>query len=400
MSEGNKRVRSWHATRVAARAYIAGISGGEESAAVIPPMLAMKADEARAILEPYGLDLVEAAREVANALKVLDGAGSILQAAKAYRTSHDARHASKLLGKAITLYLKSREDLRDSTQKSYKYTLGGVLESLHGKMMADIQTADIEALLKDKAPTSRAMHRRNLGTFWTWASSPPRLWATMEVVKAIETPRTSNDSDIKILFPDDVKALLSAAEVEGPAAAAAYAIAVFGGVRMAELEKLKWSNVGEEYIEIGRAISKKHSRRLVPICPTLAAWLTATRGEVDDDSRIVPSNWTDISKSVRRRAGWSVAARLLNAQIKAGKIQSLPKISRGKWPSNACRHTCASVQVAIGTPLEDLTFKFGHSGGHDLLRRHYVSRLTKKDAIAILCVGPGGKKINNLFIAS
>ena len=92
-------------------------------------MLAMKADEARAILEPYGLDLVEAAREVANALKALDGAGSILQAAKAYRTTHDARHASKLLGEAITLYLKSREDLRDSTQKSYKYTLEGVLES-------------------------------------------------------------------------------------------------------------------------------------------------------------------------------------------------------------------------------------------------------------------------------
>lgn len=29
-------------------------------------------------------------------------------------------------------------------------------------------------------------------------------------------------------------------------------------------------------------------------------------------------------------------------------------------------------------PLEDLIPKFGHSGGHGLLRRHYVSRLTKK----------------------
>ena len=168
---------------------------------------------------------------------------------------------------------------------------------------------------------------------------------------------------------------------------------------MAELEKLKWADVGDEYIEIGRAIAKKHSRRLVPICPTLAAWLNATRGEADKDSLIVPPNWTDISKSVRRRAGWDVAARLLNDQVKAGKLKELAKPTRGKWPSNACRHTCASVQVAIGTPLEELTFKFGHSGGHDLLRRHYVSRLTKKDAIAILSVGPGGKKINNLSVA-
>lgn len=57
------------------------------------------------------------------------------------------------------------------------------------------------------------------------------------------------------------------------------------------------------------------------------------------------------------------------------------------------------MQVAIGTPLEDLTFKFGHSGGHDLLRRHYVSRLTKKDAIAILSIGPGRKSISNLDVA-
>ena len=78
----------------------------------------------------------------------------------------------------------------------------------------------------------------------------------------------------------------------------------------------------------------------------------------------------------------------------------LPKVSRGKWPANACRHTCASVQVAIGTPLEELTFKCGHSGGFDLLRCHYVSRLTKKDAVAILSVGPKGTKVSGLQLAS
>jgi hypothetical protein len=46
-----------------------------------------------------------------------------------------------------------------------------------------------------------------------------------------------------------------------------------------------------------------------------------------------------------------------------------------------------------------LIFKFGHSGGHDLLRRHYVSRLTKKDALAILAIGPGGSKVSNITAA-
>jgi integrase len=151
---------------------------------------------------------------------------------------------------------------------------------------------------------------------------------------------------------------------------------------MAELSKLTWRDITEDHIEIGRAIAKKHSRRLIPICPTLRAWLAATRGDAKDAAPIIPPNWTDVSKSVRRRAGWNVAARLLSDP---------PEPTRGEWPSNACRHTCASVQVAIGTPLDDLTFKFGHSGGHDLLRAHYVSRLTRKDALAILAIRPGGQ---------
>ena len=241
-----------------------------------------------------------------------------------------------------------------------------------------------------KRPTARAMHKRNLRVFWKWAAILPRQWATMDTVDALEAIRISNDADIEILRPAEVKALLRAAEAEGPGAAAAYAIAVFGGVRMAELGKLTWGDIGEDNIEIGRAISKKHSRRLIPICPTLKAWMDATRSDAEATTPIVPPNWTDISKSVRRRAGWDVAARLLD---------NPPKPTRGGWPSNACRHTCASVQVAIGTPLDDLTFKFGHSGGHDLLRRHYVSRLTKKDALEILAIGPDGSKISTIAAA-
>jgi len=398
LSDTGKRVRSWHLTRQAARKYITDITGegdddGAEKAATIPPLLAMKADEARVILAAHGLDLVEAAREISKALKILDGAGSLEQAAKAYRSKHEAKLASKKLVDAVMLYLDARGDLRDSTLKSYKYTLEKVLYPLHQKSMASISTGDLDEILRNKGAVAKGMHLRNLRTFWRWASSPPRQWADMAPVMALEAPRISNDSDIHVLSVSDVRALLNAAEVESPAAAAAYAIAVFGGVRMAELSKLKWQDVGTEYIEIGRAIAKKHSRRLVPVCPTLKKWLKATRGNASKDQLIVPQNWVDVSKSVRRRAGWDVAARLLNELVSQGKLKKLPPITRGKWPTNACRHTCASVQTAIGTPLEELIFKFGHSGGTDMLRRHYVARMTKKEALAILATGPAGKKI-------
>ena len=390
LSESGKRVRSWHATRDAARLYIERLTLPEEPASTIPPSLAMEADKARSILEPFGLDLVQAAREVAAALEVLGGAGSILEAAHAYRLTHEARTSSKRLGDAVALYLDSRADLRDSTQRSYRYTLEKALAPLHDETMADITTESLEAILKPKGATSRAMHKRTLRVFWKWASTAPRQWASMGTVDALEAVRHSSDADITTLSPGDVQALLAAAEAEGPGAAAAYAIAVFGGVRMAELERLTWRDVKTDHIEIGAAIAKKHSRRFIPICPTLESWIAATRGDSRDSSSIVPPNWADVSKSVRRRAGWSVAARLLS---------NPPEPTRGEWPANACRHTCASVQVAIGTPLEDLTFKFGHSGGHDLLRKHYAKRMTRKDALAILSVGPKGEEISSIQAA-
>lgn len=388
LSSDGKRTRSWHKSRNAARSFIDTIEGkGSEPAAVIAPALALKADEARLILEPWDLDLVIAARILSEALGILDGSGSVIEAAKAFRSSHEARNSSKPLGEAVALYLDSRADLRPTTLKSYRYTLEDVIGGLHTRSMAEIRMEDLEATLSGKGAAAYAMHRRNLGAFWRWAAKVPRQWADLTAVEGLEPPRSSNDEDIQILKPDDVHALLTAAEAEGPAEAAAYAIAVFGGIRMAELGKLTWRDIAADHIEIGRHVAKKHSRRLVPICPTLRAWLTEYRDDAEPSSLVVPPNWVDRSKNVRRRAGWAVAARLLPADI----LKRNP--TRGQWPTNSCRHTCASVQVAIGTPLDELIFKFGHSGGHDLLRKHYVSRLTREDALDILSIGPRGSRL-------
>jgi hypothetical protein len=130
---------------------------------------------------------------------------------------------------------------------------------------------------------------------------------------------------------------------------------------------------------------------MIPIAATLRAWLAAyTPTAADKADFITGPNWKEVSKAVRRLAGWNVAARILEKQ---------PKATRGAWPANAPRHTCASVLVATGEPLETLIFAFGHSGGHDLLRRHYVSRLTKKDALAILSTGPKGSKVKLVSVA-
>jgi len=101
-------------------------------------------------------------------------------------------------------------------------------------------------------------------------------------------------------------------------------------------------------------------------------------------------NWLNTSKIARRRAGWDLSL----PHIPKGL--ALPPITRGAWPKNVCRHTCASTQIAIGTPLDDLNFKFGHSGGSKLLKSHYIGRMTKKQALEILSIGPKNSKIAQL----
>lgn len=382
ISNTGKRIRAYFETRELARAYIEKLIPGEgaDSSAVIPPALAMEADKARQILDRWKLDLVQAARIVSGAQEILDGTSATIEkACKFFANHHAKKTASCPFGDAVATYMDARIDLKESTLKSYSYTLEKVLSPLNPMILATITVSELDGILKDIAPTSRAVHLRNLKAFWRWASKGPRRWADYEVVTELEPARTSNDADISILNSEECESLLRAAEKESHGAAAAFAIALFAGVRMGELERLTWGDVKEDHIEIGKAISKKNARRFIPFSEPLESWLATYAVDTTPDSPIVPSNWKEVSKNVRRRAGWNVVARCLKDPVKP---------TRGRWPANAMRHTCASIHVAIGTSLDTLIFQFGHTGTHELLKRHYARRMTRKDAEIILSIIP------------
>jgi integrase len=386
------RIRANFKTREAARDYILKLDGPTPSAA-IDPRLAMDADTARQRIEAAGLDmtLAEIVAAYVEARDAMNGTGTLLEAARAFRAAHDTRAASKPMGEAVTEFMDmKRETLRDATAKSYAYTLERTLEPLHDRNLADITTDELAAILGHRKPTARAMHLRTLRVFWAWASKEKRAWASMATVDALEYRKDASEADISVMTPAEVVALLRAAEAEGHAAAVTTALLLFAGIRRAEITRLTWGNVSTENVEIGRDAAKKIRRRTIPICPTLAAWIAAHRDGAKDSDLITPANWTEVDKCIRRRAGWAVEARLL---------KNPPKPTRGAWPSNVIRHTNASVLVSIGTPLKDLTFQFGHTGGHDTLRSHYVGQLTKKDALAILSTGPKGQKIKLVQVA-
>jgi integrase len=279
--------------------------------------------------------------------------------------------------------------LREDTLRGYRHHLNNSFAGLRERMLSDITPAEIDALLAERPPSSKRAAQIILGVLWRWAASPPRIWCKVDVIDALEPVRISRETEIVCLSPEAAAALLRAAENTSPGCAVGFAVAIFGGVRLRELGKLTWKNIGETHIEVGADIAKRHARRLIPICPTLKAWLGTYRGGAEAEDRIVGPNWVNTSKTARRMAGWDLQS----------KAKNPPLPHRGAWPGNCMRHTCASIQVAIGRPLDDLIFAFGHSGGSHLLKQHYLARLTKKEALAILAIGPGGKKIETLNVA-
>ena len=385
LSPDGKRMRSWHLTREAARTHLDKLTGSPEPSAIIAPRLAMQADEAREILEPWKIGLVDGAKMLARAMEALAGVGSILDAAKLYASQHADRAASKTFGEAIPLFLQTRDGLREDTLRGYKHHLNRVLATLHDRTLSDITSTGIDEVLAPRPPSMRKACQVSLGAFWRWCASPPRTWCKVEVLDALEPVRLSRDTEIQCLTAESARAVLKAAEATSPGCAIGFAVAIFGGVRLRELEKLTWENIGETHIEITALVAKRHARRLIPICPTLKAWFSAHRGDAEADDLVVGPNWVNTSKIARRKAGWNLTTQ--------PPLKNAPPITRGSWPKNVMRHTCASIQVAIGRPLEELTFAFGHSGGSSLLKQHYLAKLTKKEALDILAIGPGGKKI-------
>ena len=87
----------------------------------------------------------------------------------------------------------------------------------------------------------------------------------------ISTPRKQH-APIGIYTPDEMRAILSAADGPSPA----LAIAAFAGLRLAEVSRLDWREVrlSEKLIVVGAENAKTAARRLGPISDNLAAWLT------------------------------------------------------------------------------------------------------------------------------
>lgn len=379
-SESGKREQRYFRTKDEALEFAAALKERAaehgRNANTIAPGLAEQATAAARLLEGYDVTLIEVVRRFVEDEKAVKDSLKVDLAAERFK--------------------KAKEHLSPKQQQAIRLACDALAEDFPGRKMSSIKAAELLRHLEKHTGGSGSFNwkRRLLVTFWRWAAKPPRKWCQAEVAESLEV-RYRVAPEIGILTAKQAAALLKAAEDHFPETVPGFAIALFTGMRQAELARLDPEDITVEGIRVPATKAKSKRRRFINMPVPLSAWLKAYPiGEM-----VLPANWRRKEKAVRRLAGWRVWSDLVptlkfDPPMKAEPAETLPE-----WPDNALRHTHATVAIATGASLEQLTFEFGHSGGAGVLRSHYVGAMPKAEAVAILRIGPKGKKLPNLQVA-
>lgn len=266
-------------------------------------------------------------------------------------------------------------DIEDITRKSYERTVR-LMEPLHEKILADITPEELAGVMDGWSRSTYRMDYGNARTFWLWSAR--NGWCQAQTFDRVTKPAKRKIKRAVVLTAEEVEAILRKAEEIDPAMAIAYAILLFSGLRKKEAERMTWEDVTEDGIRVADTQSKLDVARFIPWNPPLKAWVDAYRPE-DSELGILPANFVNKDKEIRGLCGWKLSSRFLGGPVNP---------NGRTFPKNAWRKTHASVMVAIGHPIQELVFHFGHSGNIDTIRRFYTGAMTKTEAEAIMSIRP------------
>ena len=378
------RQRLFYSTKADALEAAAKLKDGKETfgtqAIGISPSLAEQAIAATKLLEPLSLGLLEAVARFVEAETKLRASVPIEQAVADFRAAGDT--------------------WSDSQTTAYRLRGDKLIEAFQGRLISEIGGEEIRQHLEATTGGAGSFNQnvRLTRAIWRWCAKPPRKWCDAEAVQHLEAKATES-GEIGTLSPAQAAALMSAAEAHLPECVPAFAIALFTGMRQAEIERLRPQDITEDGLTLPAVSAKTKRRRFIQMPPPLAAWLAAY--PVGDS--VTPANWTRKEKAVRRLAGFAVWSdhlpKMKLEPTERDSYEATPPDGLPIWPENALRHTAATVAVALGKPIEQLVFEHGHSGGLNMLRKHYVGAMPKKDAAAIWRIGPNGKQLPAFKVA-
>jgi len=297
-----------------------------------------------------GLNL-EQQSSVLRCLHRLGGDVNQLERAVDFFLTHDRPGEEKKLGEAIAICIKEKE--RTGKSRRYVKQLGYALASFSAgrrdMLCSEISTKEIEDWLhgNEWGPKTQKGNLIDLRTFLNFCIR--REWLKRDPTKGIE-PIILAPKPPQIFTPDQARDIMFAAQKHQPTLVPYFALAMFCGIRPAEIFRLRWPNiyVDRGFVEVESTKAKTKRRRLVTISENCKAWL-----KLKGDLPVI--DFQDRFEDVRKRAGFV-----------------------DNWPQNAMRHSFCSYHLAMHQNAALTASEAGHS--QDQLFRDYRELVTKADA--------------------
>lgn len=252
---------------------------------------------------------------------------------------------------------RQRKGKSDRYQNDLRVRLQRFEKQFGERHIADITREEVEAWLDTLtvAPVTYNNFRRLLHVLWAFALD--KQWARENVISRIEAQTIKADRP-GILTIAQTRALLS---LSTESCLPYLAIALFGGLRDAELKRLDWRDVNllTGYIRVSSTVSKTGRERLVPITDNMRAWLQHVS---QSHGPICPAN----------------LRKLLEAGRKAARIEH--------WPHDATRHSFGTYEMARTKDIGHVSEVMGNSPA--VVQRHYKAAIPFEEGAEYFSISP------------
>lgn len=321
------------------------------------------------------LDLSQVERADATAaLRALSGKAS-LHAAAAFYMRHNAAGDSlsvEQLGEKWLAALRA-QGCRETTLHERSGKVERLCAALGDRPAMSITKADLESFMDARGVkgVTRDGYRRAYRAMFQFAAeeniiegNPAAGIRAVRMDERLPTPFTVKDTE----------AILRAAEQLAPAMVIPLAVGFFAGLRPGEVAGLKWEDIdhAQHFIRVRPEVSKVRRTRNVPIVSPLSAWLAVYRKAAGPIS------------PAQGRSDY-LMFKMKRDQVKGGIIGA----AGVKWIKDGPRKTFASHHYARHNDAATLAAILGHTGGHDVLFRHYRGLVTARDGRAYFKIVPG-----------
>lgn len=334
-------------------------------------------------------------QDAIKALRGLKGKATLQTAAAYWMKHHGGEEGVTVaeLGRRWLASLKA-QGCRDTTLAERGQKIERLTADMGGLPVNGVTRDNITAWLSAKGLTGATWdgYRRAYRAMFQFAAEEGL--ADINPVAAIKPVRM--DERLPTPFNvEQVTSLLRTAAQWTPEIVPTLAVQFFAGLRPGEALGLDWSavNFKDKTIRVLPETSKMRRSRIVPMNAALAAWLTPYR-KASGPIGITGKDKLNGILFTKRIGPAYVQEGVPRAERKPDeRPKGLAAAAGVKWIQDGPRKTFASAHYAVHGDAAKLAAILGHTGGHEVLFRHYRGLMTKAEGKRLFAIRPAAEKV-------